>query len=336
MSSSNFLRLIRDALVIGGERLDLAGEALEVRPLADDSGELHIGDGTYDMDVKVFLGSTSEYVLFDVGNSQLTLEVPLVVTTVTVTTSTATDLVIATGGTFLPATDDNVDLGSATKQFKDGYFDGVLYTSSIDTAVADTLTIGGTTQTNLALGRSGQAITVKGDIVTTVGNGVIVTDKCTAVEGGDGVLHKTTLTFTLTGAHDLDMADDDHGTGIKIYDFPAGSIQILGATCNAVVTSVNAEGGGATFPMALGSVVGADDNTLTSTEADIIPSVAVAGGSAKDFHATLAAPVLFANAGGSDLDLYLNAAITAAVATGAVTIAVTGTVTITWINFGDY
>lgn len=173
--------------------------------------------------------------------------------------------------------------------------------------------------------------------ITSVGVGAIVAGKCTAVEGGTGIVHQTTLTFTLTGANDLDLADGaDHGTGIKVYDFPAGSIQILGATCNAIVTSTNAEGGGATFPMALGSVVAADDATLTSTEADIIPSIAVAGGATKDFHATLAAPILFANAGGTDLDLFVNAAITNAVSTGAVTIAVTGTVTITWINLGDF
>ncbi len=204
---------------------------------------------------------------------------------------------------------------------------------------ADILGIGTSTATAIYLGRSGQEAQIRSNITTTVGNGVIVTDKCTAVEGGDGVLHKTTLTFTLTGAHDLDMADDDHGTGIKVYDFPAGSIQILGATCNAIATSVNTGAGGGTFPMALGSEVGADDNTLTGTEADIIPSTAITGGTgstASDFHATLAAPILFANAGGADLDLYVNAAITAAVAEGAVTIAVTGTATITWINLGDY
>ncbi len=189
---------------------------------------------------------------------------------------------------------------------------------------------------NLVFGPGGGGvIVVEAAITTSVGVGLIVTDKCTAVEGGDGVLHQTTLTFTLGGT-DLNLADGDHGTGIKVYDFPAGSIQILGATCNAVVTSTNAEGGGATFPMALGSAVGADDNTLTSTEADIIPSTAIAGGSAKDFHATLAAPILLSNAGGANLDLYVNAAITAAVATGAVVITVTGTVTITWINVGDY
>ncbi len=81
MSSSNLLRLLRDALALNGERLDLvSGDVLSVRPVTDDTGSINIGDGTYDMDVKVFLGSTSEYVLFDVGNSQLTLACPLALT----------------------------------------------------------------------------------------------------------------------------------------------------------------------------------------------------------------------------------------------------------------
>lgn len=211
-----------------------------------------------------------------------------------------------------------------------------LGTSTVDLVIAPTdLTL--TSVTGDIILDAGGSVRFNSPPTTIFGNGAIVADKCTTVEGGDGILHQTTLTFTLTGDHDLDLADSaDHGTGIKIYDFPNGSIQILGATCNAVVTSTNAEGGGATFPMALGSEVGADDATLTSTEADIIPSTAVAGGEDKDFHATLAAPILFANAGSTDLDLYLNAAILDTVSEGAVTIAVTGTVTITWINLGDY
>ncbi len=75
------LRLLRDALALNNERVDLvSGNVLSVRPNADDTGALNIGDGTYDMDVKVFLGTTGEYVLFDVGNSQLTLACPLALT----------------------------------------------------------------------------------------------------------------------------------------------------------------------------------------------------------------------------------------------------------------
>jgi hypothetical protein len=98
MSSANILRLLRDALALNNERLDLvSGDVLKVRPNTDDTGSVNIGDGTYDMDVKVFLGSTTEYALFDVGNSQLDLQCPLAITgDLTVTGATAfTDTVVA-------------------------------------------------------------------------------------------------------------------------------------------------------------------------------------------------------------------------------------------------
>ena len=81
MSSSNILRLLRDALTLNKEQIDLiSGQVLSIRPKVDDTGSVNVGDGSYDCDVKVFLGSSGEYVLFDVGNSQLDLQVPLAVT----------------------------------------------------------------------------------------------------------------------------------------------------------------------------------------------------------------------------------------------------------------
>jgi hypothetical protein len=77
MSARNILRLWTEALV-SSDRVDLAsGEALSVLPSVDDQGALNVGNGTYDMDVKVFLGSTSEYVEFNVGDSKLNVTVPI-------------------------------------------------------------------------------------------------------------------------------------------------------------------------------------------------------------------------------------------------------------------
>ena len=44
---------------------------LEILPVAHDTGAINVGNGTTDIDLKVFLGSANEYVLFDVGNSRL-------------------------------------------------------------------------------------------------------------------------------------------------------------------------------------------------------------------------------------------------------------------------
>lgn len=77
MGARNVLRRWARALKTG-ERIDLLStDNLQLRPFADDTGKMSIGDGTYDMDLEVFLGSTTEKVTFDVGNSKLTIAVPL-------------------------------------------------------------------------------------------------------------------------------------------------------------------------------------------------------------------------------------------------------------------
>lgn len=85
----------------GGAKLatfdcDDSSTVLYLRPATTDTESLNIGDGTTDMDVKVFLGSTSEYVLFDVGNSYMALACPLV-----------------------PAASDGAAIGSATLMWSD-------------------------------------------------------------------------------------------------------------------------------------------------------------------------------------------------------------------------
>ena len=47
---------------------------LQLLPTADDTGGFNIGDGSTDFDVKVFLGATTAYVLYDVGNAQVDFE----------------------------------------------------------------------------------------------------------------------------------------------------------------------------------------------------------------------------------------------------------------------
>lgn len=60
------------------DKFDLAsGEKFSVLPLVDDQGSIEIGNGTVDMDVKIFLGSTSEFVRFDVGNSNAVFACPV-------------------------------------------------------------------------------------------------------------------------------------------------------------------------------------------------------------------------------------------------------------------
>lgn len=79
MGQRNISRLWTESLV-AAEPLDLtSGETAKILPKTDDTGAINIGDGSTDLDFKIFLGSTAEYVLFDVGNSQVTVTgVPLI------------------------------------------------------------------------------------------------------------------------------------------------------------------------------------------------------------------------------------------------------------------
>lgn len=178
-------------------------------------------------------------------------------------------------------------------------------------------------------------------IETSAGVGAIVADKCTAVEYGDGAIHQTVLTLTLTGAHDLDLADGDHGTGIKIYDMPEGRVYILGVTIDASVAHNGAFNASANdvFNVSAGTVVGADDNDLTGTEVDLIPKTTLdtesGATSPLDFETALAAAAVF-DGTTSAKEVYINVACTDASNSGATTYAITGTMTITWINLGDY
>jgi len=94
------MRRLLKATLGNGERFDLSSTAtLEWLPRVDDQGAFHIGDGTYDMDTKIFLGSATEYVLFDVGNSRVDFEVPIRVSdggTVTQITSPTTGVTLST------------------------------------------------------------------------------------------------------------------------------------------------------------------------------------------------------------------------------------------------
>ena len=93
---------------------------------------------------------------------------------------------------------------------------------------------------------------------------------------------KTVLTFVNTPLPLIDTAGVVARCALKIFDFPEGSVNIFGATVNLALTKsaagVNADWDG---DVSLGSVAAAGDATLTSTEANIVPSTstpqAVAG-----------------------------------------------------------
>jgi hypothetical protein len=127
-----------------------------------------------------------------------------------------------------------------------------------------------------------------------------------------------------------------HG-GTKIYDFPAGNVIILGATTDLAITA--GSGGITDTASVVGSVgsavAGTDNATLTTTEANIVPSTAatLTGGVGACDGESTAAAILDGTA--TAVDAYLNFAVPDAGSSASDTLSVTGTVTIVWVALGD-
>lgn len=187
---------------------------------------------------------------------------------------------------------------------------------------------------NGPLGQLDAAIAAIDGVYTPSGTGESES-VATAAEVAVGVLHQTTLTLALTGANDIDLADGaDHGTGVKLYTFPEGHIVVLGAVINAETVVAGAENGAKTVNMAVGTVPCSDDDALTSTEANIIASTAIDDGP-DVWQAASSAPVQVDGTAAATT-LYINVGVADAVSSSAVTAAISGTLTVTWLRLGNY
>lgn len=127
----------------------------------------------------------------------------------------------------------------------------------------------------------------------------------------------------------------------KIFDFPQGSIIIQGATANLAVTK-SSTGVTATFngDFAVGTAAADNTATLTTTEANIIPSTptpaATAGATTAKGRSTAAVTL---DGTTTAVDAYINFLVDDAdhdVTTTPANLILNGTVTILWANMGDY
>lgn len=176
-------------------------------------------------------------------------------------------------------------------------------------------------------------------MTTVVGIGAKNGATVSAVENGGAVVHKTVLTLASTPVTVANVTGASFG-GVKVYDFPEGRILVLGTTANLSFNwhglTIDEAGSG---DFSLGSTLTADA-TLGGTDVNLLPSTGmldpfVAGvGTGKG---ALAASAHFDGTSAA-LDAYLNLIIDDAdVADAASTIVlVSGTITLTWINLGDY
>lgn len=153
-----------------------------------------------------------------------------------------------------------------------------------------------------------------------------------------GAVQKTVLTLPSVNITTTDNGANGAQGGVKVYDFPEGSVVILGVTHNLTLAKVGAGiSTTATVLSSLGSaLVTQNDATLTGTEADIVASnstVLVAGTGVSKSRSTA---VTFLDGTTTAKDVYLNLNVDAVGSTATDAVTATGTITILWANAGDY
>jgi len=182
-------------------------------------------------------------------------------------------------GAIVPITDNDIDLGTSSLEFKDLFIDG---TANIDSLVADAMSLGGTT------------ITATGAEINLIDGGATV--GTTAVVDGDGIIHNDGGTMRVTSAatfktyfqEGISTAYDDLSTGDAAVNIAtsAGNITIDAQGSDTDIILKGTDGGAdTTFLTIDGSaagkatfnsdvVVGGD---LTVTGDDIIMGTNTAG-----------------------------------------------------------
>lgn len=166
------------------------------------------------------------------------------------------------------------------------------------------------------------------------GTGVVAT------EYGNRVIHQTVLTLTAVSITVTDATTAGAHGALKVYDFPAGPITILGCTTN--LTTLAGAGGiadGAALVSSLGSATVATDNAtlVGSGEGDVVASYAgtlTSGAGVVTKHGSLVATAFDGHT--TPMDLYMNFAVPDADSSASDTLTVAGTIKCTWTNSGDY
>ncbi len=109
-------------------------------------------------------------VVIDTANNQIEFSIEV--------SNTSTEQLIIKDGVIEPTTDDDIDLGSSTKEFKDLYLDG---TANIDSLVADTADINAGTIDNASVGAS----TPAAGAFTTLSSSSLATLSSVDINGGN-------------------------------------------------------------------------------------------------------------------------------------------------------
>jgi len=169
--------------------------------------------------------------------------------------------------------------------------------------------------------------------------GVTAAAGVTAVETPTALpIHKTVLSLEDVSVTVANTTGVSFG-GTKIHDMPEGRILILGAVLGGVTvdlssaTNLDAADGG---DISVGTTV-AGDGTLSGTDVNIIPSTSIDPLSGGITGAALAASAQLDGTSAA-VDVYLNMLIDDADVgdTDSDVVLISGTLTLVWVNLGDF
>lgn len=183
-----------------------------------------------------------------------------------------------------------------------------------------------------------------GDDLDLMGNeGAAAAAGNVASERCMGGFCQTVMTLTDVAVNIANTSGPGHNCfgGVKVYDFPAGWVNRLGVV--ATFTSITFGAGGladnSDGDVGFGSTTAVEDGGLAGTEVDWVPSTelttAVGGVVPAELATSTVAEQTLCDGSGAACGLYMNFEFDDADCSAADTLAVTGTVTVTWIALGD-
>lgn len=179
---------------------------------------------------------------------------------------------------------------------------------------------------------------------TSVGVGQKNGSTVTVAEYGNSVIHKTVLTLTSMPISVVSVTTGNGVGGTKVYDMPEGYIKVLGCTAAlslAVETEDDFTDGTPEGDIGIGTVAPANADALGTDATDDNIGTATAFTMTDYADASVNIPPEAAiNLDGTStpIDVYVNALVDAADIDDDTTtnLLVSGTITLTWINMGDY
>ena len=255
--------------LVADTEIQIAATTVDINGAVDVSGNLSVGGnldvtGTFDLSDSNFTNAGDIQLDSISGDADSNTSIAFSGSDVITITTGGETQVTFNNGSILPTTDDDVDLGSSSFEFKDGYFDGTLHADAINfngtaiTATAAELNImDGVTATAAELNTLDGITAVVGELnaldLGSTAVGTAIASKAVVLDANKDYtgIRNLTLTGDLTiGGDDLTMGTNTSGhlliaDGTNFNPTAVGDLsEISTAADDDVFIAVDTSGGG--------------------------------------------------------------------------------------------